>query len=270
MKILIASDIHIWDYQSYNKNFDGAIPSRLINYLKLGRMIENIAQEQKVDDIILAGDILDGPVCRPHTINIASEFLSNISKVCKVHMIHGQHDLDTKAAKHDPRSSILTSVSATNNRVNYVHDKVINISKSGETISLYLLGWEPSIRSADQMRDADIFVGHGIVASTKDSYGYVFGNGFSADDLSVRYKASIIGDLHQKQILCGNVLVPGTPLQNSFKDAVECGVWILDTESWEFEFFEMADPSFPTFITVSDLTKIDPKDNYFFRGEVIS
>lgn len=269
MKFLATADLHLRDYKTFNE--DGShiqIPSRLLLFRNLANDIAETAQSNNCKFIILAGDILDIHTNTPPVLNVLNEFLSIISKNCHVYLTHGQHDLSTKTV--DNNISYLTSLTIFNSdKIHYHHDEIVHINKNGgpstspKDVSIYFYGWTSAI--PETMPEADIFIGHQMVAGSNDYFGYKFCNGYNPDYLSERYKFSILGDIHCQQIINNNILVPGNPLQNNFKDPLKSGVWVIDNYVPEFiEFTSSVYPKFHLVESENDIPETSP-DNHHYK-----
>ena len=262
-KALIVSDIHIYNYQSNNLSFDGDIPSRLTGYLHLADNLMTFCTDYKIDSVLVPGDLSHQAVIRPMVWNVIAKFMTKLANCGTVWCVHGQHDLDEKSAKPSSFNSIVTVAKQVAN-VQYAHDQVKHPWGKGGP-SVYFLGWTPHIPRLEDMPEADIFVGHNLVATAENALGHTFTSGYDAQALSKKYKFSIIGDIHKGQMLFGNVLIPGPPIQHSFSDPTTCGVWVLDTDTLAVTFEQIDDPIFPKFILVDSEDDIVPKDNTFYK-----
>ena len=115
MKILATADIHIWDYPQYSTINEQGVPSRLTMYEYLAKDIASIAEDNHVNLIVMAGDILHGAVPKPMVLNTARNFFQILTDSCNsdIFVIPGQHDLDVKSCSshhemHTALSSIMT------------------------------------------------------------------------------------------------------------------------------------------------------------------
>lgn len=275
MRILAFGDLHLRDYKLYNSDKSQPhLPDRLLLYLTLAQDIQNVARAENCPAIIIAGDILDVHTNTPSVLNVLKEFFSILTEYCHVYVTHGQHDIATKTV--DDNIKQLTSLNLfhnlTNGKVHYYHDEVVGISSSGEPVSLseaevsvYFYGWTPLIPPYP-MKNADIFIGHNMVSSSTDYFGYEFSNGYDPIYLSQTYKYSVLGDIHNSQIIRQNILVPGPPIQNKFRDSPVNGVWVLNTDVYQVMFFEIKSPAYPKFYLVPDKSKIpeiSPPNHYY-------
>ena len=231
MKLLCTSDLHINDWIPFSTIDKYGRPSRLTDYLKLAKVISDLAIKENCDAIIIAGDISEASTQRPMVHDVIGDFLRICAKNTPVHLIHGQHDASSKEATSMGQNSILKEICKD------LQDKGVHYYPDPELVkigpcSVYFQSWTHGHELNGP--DADIFVGHGIVTGCSNLDGYIFMNGFDVDDLTEKYKMSIIGDIHKRQIHERNnkiVLQPGAPIQNTWKDHADCGLYVLDTES---------------------------------------
>lgn len=244
MKILCTGDLHINDWMEYSKLDSAGRPSRLLDYLKLADTINDLCDQHGVKTIILAGDISESSIQRPRVHDIIGDFLRKLSHNDKtIYLIHGQHDCDTKEQSIMKQNSILTEIckDLTDYKINY-------ISESSELeingYKFYFQGWNQGHSLPES--HADVFVGHGMVKGCTNLDGYVFINGFDQNELLEKFRLSVIGDIHNKQEFWSEdktrvALQPGAPIQNTWKDAVDCGLWIADLSdtSVNLEFFNI-------------------------------
>lgn len=251
MKILVSSDLHINSWIPFSKIDSLGRPSRLTDYLKLAKVMADLAKKEKCSSIILAGDISECSIQRPMVHDVIGDFLRILAESTEVHLIHGQHDCDSKEASSMGGNSILKEICkdlSTKDKSRYpiyYHDKPVLIEL--EDKSVYFQPWTenhelPNVKS-------DVFIGHGIVNGCTNLDGYVFMNGFKREDLFSKFKLSIIGDIHKRQLHSSidfpghYILQPGTPIQNSMKDYEDCGIYVVDIQNktTNFSFYNIHD-----------------------------
>ena len=232
MKVLCTGDLHLNDWIPFSTIDEYGRPSRLLDYLKLAKVIRDLANKEKCDAIIMAGDISEASTQRPMVHDVIGDFLRICARDVPVHLIHGQHDASSKEAVAMGQNSILKEIckDLQNKNVFYYPDPELVTIKG---VSFWFQSWTHGHELEGQ--EADVFVGHGIVKGCTNLDGYIFINGFDEDELLDKYKLSIIGDVHNKQTFYNKsesrvVLQPGAPIQNTWKDANDCGVWIADIE----------------------------------------
>ena len=271
MQFLVVSDLHLFNYPSYNESFDNDMPSRLSNYLKLASLLGQAADSMygKMKDqaaIIISGDFYHAATLRPMVLNIGEEFIETLVKVSglPVYIVPGQHEIDEKTSKMSDKNVLIRTLSKLDN-VMYCHDCTVEFN---DGTTAYMLGWEPTTRDVKSMADADMFIGHNMVATAKNFAGHQFTSGFDAKALSEKYELSIIGDIHMGQTLFGNVLIPGPPIQHNFTDPEACGFWTTSVYKGGMvppTFHQVKEPCFPRFINVTEDSQIIPATNVFYK-----
>lgn len=216
MKILITSDIHIYDYPQYNK--DGF---RLKQFEKLAHRLNEIADQHNCEMLILAGDIIHKPVLRPYVVYAANQFMSILGARFgdKIRFILGQHDLDTKSTSHYNTDSIIPVIS---NYGIYMHN-------NSELIDGVLFGFSDWTPDQDWTKikgirkegtPVDVMIGH----LTLDAQ-------FGQDYNSNFYKIGIFGDIHQPREFDNNkTWTCNVPIPHYISDSQYGSVIVLDTE----------------------------------------
>jgi energy-coupling factor transporter ATP-binding protein EcfA2 len=255
MRILATADIHIHDFLSHTKLVAG-IPTRLLVFKSLAEHIVSIAKDNNVDIIVVAGDSVVSPICSPSVHKMVSIFYNILSSDFPVHVIDGQHDINTKVDNSREFWSVLTSKSIDRNFC-YHDNEIVDIGG----LSFYFKGWSAS---RPVLLDADVFVGHGMVLGAEDAKGYKFRNGFQISNLD-KYKLSIIGDIHKGQVVGGKILIPGPPIMQDIRDDRTTGVWIVDIGDGitpEFEFVPIVNDIYKVFIEVDEETDVEYPPNY--------
>jgi DNA repair exonuclease SbcCD nuclease subunit len=230
MKILITSDIHIHDLQTYSTLDERGVPSRLNDYIQLSKDLVQISLENKVEAVFLAGDLVHSSSPRPMVLNTVREFLETLGSIgIPIFIIVGQHDMDTKGDNNDRVNSVVTSLVEGLDHIHYVVDEaVIPLGK----MKVYCRSWKSGEVDIQSFPKADIFLGHGLVIDAKDVHGHIFGSGFSVPQLQEKYRLSIIGDIHEPHEYGekNKVLIPGQPIQSNFTSGTP-GVWIANIPS---------------------------------------
>lgn len=230
LRVLATGDIHIHDHAAFSTLGDDGIPSRLKLYQTLAEDIVTAATNHRADVIVIAGDLSHAPVVRPMVLHTIKNFLTTLveNRPWDVVLIPGQHDLDTKASAYDSAHS-LPGFYAQHPGLVYTASPGVFTVKGAK---FYLRPWTPDRPDYSTFETADVFVGHGIVRGSTDAAGYQFvSNGcFNPSELMGRYGLSIIGDIHHRQTFDeGNrhVVVPGAPIQASWKDDADCGFYAI-------------------------------------------
>lgn len=268
MKILMTSDLHIhfWSLKSTYDEF--GIPSRLSLYIDLANDILKIAKEKNVDAIVIAGDLVHTPTVRPEVGNIAKEFLSILSSDDNINLIVtlGQHDLSTKTSnEYSKLHTIITPVISSKSNTYYCLGEEYFTLKG---VTFHVSPWTTPTFS--NFKPADVFIGHGIVDGCLLPNGRELTGGFNKGSLFSNYKLSIIGDIHRRKLWTDSnsnyIVQPGTPIQNTYGDYPDCGIWVCELGS-EPEFisnyeFEHSD-SYYDFIYVSEFKETYRRKNTY-------
>lgn len=237
-KFLVVSDIHIDSWMKFSVIDSVGRPSRLTDYAILAKDIGDTAIDEKCDAILIAGDISEKCVQRPSVLDIIGDFLRLLSEHVPVHLIPGNHDVDTKQSDIIEHHSILREICKDLSEkavFYYSEDTKVTINN----ISVLFSPWNEDHIIPDQ--SADIFVGHGLVSGCCNLDNHIFTSGFSDEELFEKYRLSIVGDIHNGQVVDSDnmpgrkILIPGCPIQNSWRDAHNCGLWTVDVKGIEEE-----------------------------------
>ena len=230
LKMLVSADVHIHNWLPYSDLDEHGRPSRLTNYLMLAEDMNKVGRETGADITVLAGDIIESAVNRPQVLEILREFLQKLSSERPVYVIHGQHDMDVKLSDLSRHNSILTTVASDLPEVHYFdYQKFVNIG--GFDFCFQPWTQDSSLFDKDF---ADVFVGHGIVPGTSTPQGHIFTKGsFESSNLLSAFKLSLIGDVHRSELINSedqkrSILIPGSPMQNSWADSPDCGFWAVE------------------------------------------
>lgn len=222
MKILITADVHIKNYTKYNKteNF------RLNQFIKLAELINDTCIKKDCQHIIIAGDLLDEYKPEPIVYQTLYRFLEIITRNAKVYLIHGNHDCSK--GSYSDGNTYYPILNKKNLNVDFIHDDYRNID--GKVF--YFRGWEPSMRG---FPEANVIITHAYIsgASLPNGLKVKDGDGLTCD----LFDYCFVGDIHKHQsfkVGSGEVVIPGTPIQNSYSDDPETGFILFDTDgSWE-------------------------------------
>ena len=229
MRILATADVHVHNWTQYSDLDNNGVYSRLKCYETLGQDLSQLAKTKEVDLIVVAGDIFHQAVSPPSVLYYGKRFIEEISANLPTIMVIGQHDCDSKAQTNNPLHSVVPPILPTRDNLVYVQSSQL-VEVGG--VKVWAHSWVDRDPNSIHFAEADIFVGHGIVSGSIDPHGYQFLGGFDAKELSRKYALSIVGDLHKEQWI-DKVLIPGVPIQNSWKDSPNPGVWLVDFKDGE-------------------------------------
>lgn len=220
-KILVTADLHIRDVAKYSKYKN----HRLDQFIQLAEHMNLCIKENGISHVIIAGDILDNTKPSPivyHTLYTFIETLVQGCEDCQILICSGNHDADTRFQLLEDRT-YYPLLSKTYKYVHYLHNKKIDIGGK----SFYFAGWEPDFNPKIPL--CDVYVGHYCLPTSVNRQGFAFPG--EVHHFNSVQELVILGDIHRHQIINGKILIPGTPLQNSFSDDPNTGYCIIDTDN---------------------------------------
>ena len=220
--------MHVWDHRQFNlfnnPNF------RLSQYTLLSIRLAKIAIQEEVGAIIIAGDLIHGATARPHVVNTVFDCVSKLSEVCDVHLIAGQHDMDSRSSMSN--LSTLLDIAKYIPKVHYHQRQSVKFG----SMKFYFQGWTPD-QNFDHIEagEYDALVGHGTIKGSRmGQYNRLVDDEHGQDLPADKFKHCFMGDIHCAQDI-GNIHIPGVPIQWNFGDDPENSVIIFDTETQEIK-----------------------------------
>ena len=236
-KILLISDIHIFDYTN-------RCPSnrfRLYQTRLVAKNIVEVAKREGCEYLAVLGDLIDRPVLHPTTQYEVKLFIDTMANNFKYSWyLRGQHDKTSKSNESTMDDSVLSVMIPKNGSL---ADKTI-VEIEGTRIGFYDWRPKPELESwVDENNPLDILMTHATI-------NYGDSDAFESQELDVtrfRYLA-FCGDIHKKQkkILqvpadrIGNgtrtIVSLGVPVRNKLGDSEESSGVILDltTKKWDW------------------------------------
>lgn len=227
MKVLFTADLHIKLGQK-NVPIDWAKN----RYDKLFRVICNIAAAEKVDKLILGGDIFD-KLPNMAELELFFDFMFRIR--CDTIIYSGNHEADKKNTTFlsNLRDVVYQISCATGNH--RIH--IIDNFKTIDGIDFIPYNKLKEYRPDDIDFTSDILCTHvrgDIPPHVKAEVPL---------ELFDRWKIVLAGDLHSYENSQRNILYPGSPVTTSFhRNNVDTGVIILDTETLEHRWIKLQLP----------------------------
>lgn len=249
MKIAIFSDPHAHNFKKFHTIKNG-LNSRLTDIMDTFYTINAYVKANKIDATICAGDMLHTfSFIDNDVLNLLSDALKNWNSPFVY--IPGNHDVKSKAS-YDRTAVGTSSFSNISDNIIYLDNQATTI----KNVCIYGLGWRESKDFYNtEFKSADILVGHQLIENSLVPNGLQI-----TKELRDNYNFLIFGDVHSKELVHPNVLIPGAPIQHNFNDeGQERGFWILDTKDYSTEFIPIESPKFITVETVKDI-----KDKYNF------
>lgn len=256
MKILIYSDLHIYNHHKLSVNSETA--------LDVLDQINEYAIENGIDKVVSAGDFFHtkARAYAPHVIQawlrVKHLYKSNIKKI----MLIGNHDMAS------PNSTMNSILFAFSDYAKIVPDYWFFDTES--TRMHFLSYTEKAFDSFMLSKEKqNVLIGHLDIIGFKMSNGFRSDHGFKPDDFS-EFDLVISGHYHQFQNI-KNILYVGSPYQTSFAERdQEKGFIVLDTEDLAVEFVELSGTPKYKIVEIDDINDIEKKDveNNFVRIKV--
>lgn len=258
MKILVFSDLHAHNFKQFSSTKNG-LNSRFVEILAVLQQIIDIGNKREVDLFLFAGDMFHAHTNVEHDVfnqTYAKFYL--MTQVAPVLAIAGQHDLQIKKGYNMNHISFYRFTAM--DGFDILDKQIFHLPHRGVTI--YGHSWVHPGEFYDVPKTpADIGVFHEPVLNA-DIGGYRLEEGVKVANVRDLYKLTIFGDVH-KPAYANRVLIPGAPLQHSFKDeGQKRGCWIVETDDFGHpEFIEL---SYTPFVTAKKL----PAYPCYFRKEL--
>ena len=269
MKICHLSDIHIKNLKYHDV------------YEKVFQQLYSSLRDEKVDNIILCGDIAHTKTnISPEFVQIAGRFFSELASIAPLYIILGNHDGNLKNL--DRQDAITPIVEALNN------SNIFLLKRSGErniddkvTLNvLSIFDRDNWVKPSDPSK-INIALYHGAIEGSKTDTGWSMKD--TDDNISIfdDFDFAFLGDIHKQQYLrykpCKgskvelkpSVAYCGSLIQQNFGEELNKGILIWDIKEKDvFDvksvYFENPNP----FITL-EMEKFDLdqniKDNSYIR-----
>lgn len=270
-KIVHISDIHIRKHDRHNEY-------RVI-FGKLYRVLESYYNANPNMMVVITGDIMhDKTDIVPESLDLLRDFIVNISNICEVVLIVGNHDVNIfNIGSMDCLQPIITDLYT----VNPVHllkendiyslynpsiDKTLNIRFGLTNI------WASKVTPVKSKKNViDIALYHGTIhGATIDTSDHIFSNSsmFNCTDFK-KYDIVMLGDIHKFQFLNVNktIAYPGSLIQqNRGESLLDHGYILWDVKSKTGEFHRIRNEfGFLNVIvddTFKDISNIEQLFNY--------
>ncbi len=251
MKFLFIGDPHI-----RVENF--------ASFDKLTKMIEKVVDEQKVDIILVAGDVMHYHE-RLHTLalNKSIDFLVDMGKLCKVVCLVGNHDMINN-------QQFLSQ----NHWMRHYKDRLPNVDVIDTVQSYEMKGVRfmccPYVypgRFVEALESATPKTGNGfhwgesdIIFAHQEFKGCKMGAIVSeiGDQWDESWPQVVSGHIHDYQKPQPNVFYPGTPMQHSFGDKGDNIILLIDVNR-EIRFTEIqteVEKKKTVYTSIDDVSKV--------------
>ena len=260
MRFLHTADVHLGTLRRADIPYE----AKLARYKGTLQFIFVTAQRQKVDYIIIAGDIFEHKDVKPRVRDLLLQAMLHYNDI-PVIMIPGNHD----ELEEGYTSLRFLTLLQQKGKLSHLHfteiaPKVVEFDDVWFVMTPYTgddKGYGRHVKSLvntipKSSNKPIVVVGHEMVVGVDDDSGWHARHGVKLPKLKrVTYWA--MGDIHKQQSLSGlpNAWYPGSPAQHKFSEAPNKGVLIVDTD----------DPCNPTHIAnthpaVKALVVVDSDD----------
>ena len=206
----------------------------------------NFSQDNKIDYLIICGDIFDVKMPSLKYQNKFKELIFDLSKHCKIVILLGNHDIiSTKN-----NISVLDDIEIFNLKNIYLFKnntiKELELS-NGEKIKAASLTWDLKLDELDSFlnsakeQNVNIVFGHLTVIGAKNS-NFIFKEGVPLELLKkYNFRCMALGDIHKTQILSENpfIFYTGSLIPTDFGEENDIkGFYVYDTLVNEYSFHE--------------------------------
>lgn len=229
MKIAHIADVHI------------RLKDRHDEYRQVFTRLYNDLMDQRVDAIVLAGDIVHSKITMsPELVVLLSEFIASLANIAPVRIIVGNHDMNVSNRERlDALSPIVDPLVEFDygvlymKKTGYYKDPVFNIVWG---VNSLLDSDSPSVRLTKEMKQNDltyIALYHGPIAGCVLNGAYVFSEAATSIRAFENFDIVMLGDIHKRQFLNDEETAAycGTLVQQNHGEELSKGYLIWDTET---------------------------------------
>lgn len=275
MKIAFTADLHFYGFSDFAKQIlarwdddteeyvvgEGTlINSRLVDQTNAIVNMRNYLIKNNIDSLVIAGDIYNqrGSVETIVTNTVRRIFASFVNAGIDVYAIPGNHDQVSN--EKIPENSLTTIEDSS-----FVFNTPQVIDIHGTNVLMVPYSKDKKyILDSIKSNDADVLVAHlGLTGAISGKTNTVMIDSYNYEDLCPdKFKAIALGHYHKPQYI-GNEekgIYCGANQQHNFNDEGEDrGLWVLDTDTFSWEFVVIDSPKF---VTVTDTTTEFNKSDY--------
>jgi DNA repair exonuclease SbcCD nuclease subunit len=271
--IIIASDLHIFDWQEFanivvynNSN----INSRLLMGLDVLKYILDTAQDRNIDTIYLLGDTFHFFDRLPTQVIMETTNILKQYPDIRKYILPGNHDkilfnghCVLELLQQDPMTVVIMEP----RRIempgsSYYHDFIpyYNHKEYKAAIS--------SFEKPHYYNSNIILFSHiGLKGSIIGPMDYILDNELTVNDFPSWYNTIILGHIHRSQQLSSKIFYLGSPMQNVFGEGetIEKYIYEYDPENNKFTNIKVNAPKFITHLMYESDTDITLDDyNYYW------
>ena len=219
-RVLLTADVHI---ASYANEYNFGSGFRLGQFEKVARRLVQIALNENVDRIIIAGDLINTPVLNTeesHALNTFSGILNQWARLTggEILITLGQHDLASKEMYADKEKSVVTLIPDHFEHIYYVDRQIEKYS--GKVFAFQ--NWQPNhdLKWLGELRP-DVLINH---------FTLMAGGNFVGQTIdSTKFGIQFSGDIHNRSEV-GNIVSICNPICHRMGDEVNGSVVILEID----------------------------------------
>lgn len=257
MQILATGDLHISPFGEFSRSLDAeGLTSLARRHIETAKWIRTLFRKTRSELLLLNGDLtsipgrLDAPTIK--LLELVEREWADVPRVVNV----GNHDLSIKVGLHNLHlHSLLAGVHVVDEPVyqtgnlwvvpyTYTLEEqqlVLSTIPDGAVVAIHypLLGAQMTPQIAE---------GSGLEMDELRRFRFVIASHYHLPQVRTGSTGIVLGSEMIGHIPPGSVVVTGTPMPHSFADTGEAyGVWFLDTETGESEFF--VNPHAPVYVS---------------------
>jgi len=183
------------------------------------RFIEILRAEKPSDFItVIAGDVFDKKdTLKPESLMLVREFLFDLSKICPVVMIAGNHDI---LENRQSRLDMLTPTAHCLN-VHYLRNSGVSLLYGISFVVYSLLDKKPVDISAVPAPRIALYHGSLQGATTDGAYVVKGQKTFLPKNAASIFDLVLLGDIHKRQFLAPNMAYSGSFIQQNFGEKAD-------------------------------------------------
>jgi DNA repair exonuclease SbcCD ATPase subunit len=252
-KIGLYTDFHLHLWKSFGKDPKEGLPIRFVEQIDVQEQMRETFVREKCSLVIDGGDGFHIDTAIPiEVFNVKMKFKYDLHDAgIKQEIVEGNHTLSKKAKPTWINRSYYSFLDNPKD----AHSPSKEFVHGGAKIKLYGYSDETPV---EEIKGFDIVVVHKQPTLT-NKFGYTY-EGIDWRVLAKNNRLVFFGHYHMNLKLAENCWIMGPPMQLTFGDEGERGVWIVDTETWEVKFIKLKSPEF---ITVEDESGIKDDKNYY-------
>lgn len=248
MKILLYSDLHIYNHHKLSLNSETA--------LQVLEFIKDFSIKNCIEKIVCAGDFFHtkSRIYAPHVVQSFSAIKEIKNSGISHYMIIGNHDMSNQ--------------NTTMNSILFVFSDYAKIIQDYyfidlDNVRIHFLSYTSNYFDGFILSSSkkNILISHLDIVGFLMSNGVVSNVGFKIEDFSA-FDLVFSGHYHKHQKK-GNIVYIGSPYQTSFSERDQTkGFIVFDTNTFEWEFIEIKNtPKYKT-IDIESLNDLNEKDVY--------